>query len=42
METTMLESATEINSLLKIVRDVYDNLPFNRLLGLKVEFLEVG
>ncbi len=37
----MLESATEINKLLKIVRDVYGNLPFNRLLGLKVEFLEV-
>jgi len=37
----MLESAAEINTRLKIVREVYDNLPFNRLLGLKVEFLEI-
>ncbi len=37
----MLETATEINTRLKIVREVYDNLPFNRLLGLKVEFLEI-
>jgi uncharacterized protein (TIGR00369 family) len=37
----MLDAATEINTRLKIVREVYDNLPFNRLLGLKVEFLEI-
>ena len=37
----MPESATEINTLLKIVRKVYDNLPFNRLLGLEVEYLEI-
>jgi len=37
----MPESAIEINALLEIVREVYDNLPFNRLLGLKVEFLEI-
>jgi len=37
----MLETATEINTRLKMVREVYDNLPFNRLLGLKVEFLEI-
>ena len=41
MKTTKPESVKEINSLLQIVRDVYDNLPFNRLLGLKVEFLEI-
>jgi len=41
METPMGESAKGINSALKIVREVYDNLPFNRLLGLKVEFLEI-
>jgi len=36
----MLESADKINARLNIVREVYDNLPFNRLLGLEVEFLE--
>jgi len=41
MKTSKLDSATEIKSLLKIVREVYDNLPFNRLLGLKVAFLEI-
>jgi len=40
METSMLESADKINARLNIVREVYDNLPFNRLLGLEVEFLE--
>jgi len=40
METSKLESAREPNSPLEIVRKVYDNLPFNRLLGLEVEFLE--
>ncbi len=29
-----------MSSLLEIVGKVYDNLPFNRLLGLKVAFLE--
>jgi uncharacterized protein (TIGR00369 family) len=38
---TELESGNQVNSLLKIVRDVYDNLPFNCLLGLKVEFLDI-
>ncbi len=37
----MLESAKEFEPQLKIVREVYGNLPFNRLLGLKVEFLEI-
>jgi uncharacterized protein (TIGR00369 family) len=41
MKTSKLESAKGINSPLKIVREVYDNLPFNRLLGLRVEFLEI-
>jgi len=40
METSKLESARKRNSPLEIVRKVYDNLPFNRLLGLEVEFLE--
>ena len=38
---TKLESVKGMNSALKIVRDVYDNLPFNRLLGLRVEFLDI-
>jgi len=38
---TNLESGKEVNPLLKTIRDVYDNLPFNRLLGLKVELLEI-
>ena len=37
----MPESAKEVRAQLKIVREVYGNLPFNRLLGLKVEFLEI-
>ena len=37
----MPESAKEVGAQLKIVREVYGNLPFNRLLGLKVEFLEI-
>jgi len=39
----MIRKCTESDSktMLKIVREVYDNLPFNRLLGLKVEFLEI-
>ena len=37
----MPESARKIEPQLTIVREVYDNLPFNRLLGLKVEFLEI-
>lgn len=36
-----MESTPKINALLKIVRAVYDNLPFNRLLGLEVEYLEI-
>ena len=37
----MLESAIEIDIRLKLVRKVYENLPFNRLLGLKVDFLDI-
>ena len=37
----MPESARKIEPQLTIVRKVYDNLPFNRLLGLKVEFVEI-
>jgi len=37
----MPESAAKIDTLLNIVREVYENLPFNRLLGLKVEFLKI-
>jgi uncharacterized protein (TIGR00369 family) len=37
----MLESAKGKNALLKIVQEVYDNLPFNRHLGLKVAFMEI-
>ena len=37
----MPESAKEVRAQLKIVREVYGNLPFNRLLGLNVEFLEI-
>ncbi|CAB1070381.1 Uncharacterized protein YigI [Olavius algarvensis Delta 1 endosymbiont] len=40
MKTFELESTPPLNSPLEIVRKVYDNLPFNRLLGLQVEFLE--
>ena len=40
MKAAKPESENEINARLDIVRDVYDNLPFNRHLGLKVEFLE--
>jgi uncharacterized protein (TIGR00369 family) len=29
------------NKLLEIVRDVYQHLPFNRLLGLKASYLEI-
>ena len=34
-------SDNEIDSLLKIVWQAYDNLPFNRLLGLSVSFLKI-
>ena len=37
----MPKSVKEVGPQLKIVRAVYDNLPFNRLLGLKVDFLEI-
>ena len=36
----MPEAQNEIDALLKIVREVYENLPFNRLLGLKVANLK--
>jgi len=36
----MPESQNEIDAMLKIVREVYENLPFNRLLGLKVATLK--
>ena len=35
------ESVKEIEPQLKIVWEVYDNLPFNRHLGLKVAFLDI-
>ncbi|MCP4628736.1 MAG: thioesterase family protein [bacterium] len=41
MKTLKPESGKEVGAQLKIVREVYGNLPFNRLLGLKVEFLEI-
>jgi len=41
MKASKSESTEGIKSPLNIVREVYDNLPFNRLLGLKVEFLEI-
>ena len=34
-------SDNEIDSLLNIVRQAYDSLPFNRLLGLSVSFLKI-
>ena len=34
-------SEKEIESMLKIVREVYEDLPFNRLLGLNVAFLKI-
>ena len=37
----MPETVNEVRTQLKIVREVYGNLPFNRLLGLKVDFLEI-
>ena len=37
----MPESAQKIDALLKIVREVYENLPFNRLLGLRVANLQL-
>jgi uncharacterized protein (TIGR00369 family) len=41
MKASRPESANELKSLLNIVREAYDSLPFNRLLGLKVAFLEI-
>jgi uncharacterized protein (TIGR00369 family) len=35
----MHEPETDMNSPLEIVRGVYEKLPFNRLLGLKVSYL---
>jgi len=37
----MPEPQNEIDALLKIVREVYENLPFNRLLGLRVANLQL-
>jgi len=37
----MPEPQNKIETLLEIVRAVYDNLPFNRLLGLKVDKLKL-
>jgi uncharacterized protein (TIGR00369 family) len=37
----MPDTTAKIDSLLNIVRDVYENLPFNRLLGLKVANLKL-
>ena len=37
----MPESQHEMDDLLNIVRDVYENLPFNRLLGLSVARLNL-
>ena len=42
MNASKPKPAKKINALLKIVREVYDNLPFNRLLGLEVEYLEIN
>ena len=36
----MGEAAPGIKAQLKMVQEIYDSLPFNRLLGLKVAFLE--
>jgi uncharacterized protein (TIGR00369 family) len=41
MKASKPESVKEIESQLNMVREVYDNLPFNRLLGLKVAFIEI-
>ena len=35
----MAESVTDIDSLLAIFKEVHESLPFNRLLGLKVDYL---
>lgn len=35
----MHKLATDTNSLLEIFREMHENLPFHRLLGLKVEYL---
>ena len=37
----MPDTTAKIDSLLEIVRDVYENLPFNRLLGLSVTHLNL-
>ena len=36
----MSHAATQIKAQLKTVQEIYDSLPFNQLLGLKVAFLE--
>ena len=38
----MPESPQNMKFLLNIVREVYENLPFNRLLGLRVAHLNLG
>jgi len=35
----MSESVTDIDSLFEFFREMHENLPFNRLLGLKVDYL---
>ena len=35
----MRKPKTDTNSLLEIIRDMHENLPFHRLLGLKVDYL---
>ena len=37
----MFEQSEKIDDLLKMVREVYDNLPFSRLLGLRVSNLKL-
>jgi uncharacterized protein (TIGR00369 family) len=37
----MPDSEKEMTSLLEIIRTVYENLPFNRLLGLRVAFIRL-
>lgn len=36
----MHEGETDMEPLLRIVREIFENMPFNRLLGLKVDYLE--
>ena len=36
----MHEDETDMELLLQIVRDIFENMPFNQLLGLKVDYLK--